>query len=639
MNPPPPARLLAAPAPLGKRSFRNAISMCGIVGYIGSEDAVSVLTPALKRLEYRGYDSAGIATLNGHGLRVCKTIGKIAALEQAIAAVGPGDLDARLGIAHTRWATHGRPTDVNAHPHLDCRGRLAVVHNGIVENHRELRQTLTAEGHRFRSQTDTEVIAHLIERHLRCGLLEALRRAAAELRGSFALACIAEEAPDMIVAMRRGSSPLVIGRARGASYLASDLPALVGRTGEATVVDEGEIAILTADGVRLQRPDGAEVRRLPIPIPRDAALAEKGAYAHFMLKEIHEQPDVVARTLADRLDPATGGVDLDDAGLDDGVYRRATRVRFVACGTSLHAGLVGKYLVEELAGVAADVEIASELRHRPLVREPGALVVPISQSGETADTLAALRHLRAVGAPTLGICNVMGSAVARETDGVLYTRAGIEIGVAATKSFTAQVAAVTLLALRLAQARAGLAGDRRRAIAGALLGASRLMRPLLDQSDRIRLVASRLAKHASCLYLGRGLQYPLALEGALKLKEVSYVHAEGYAAGEMKHGPIALIDRRMPVVALAPAGPTQASMLGNIQEVKARDGIVIALAAAADEAVAAVADVVIDVPPADPIVQPLLLALPLQLLAYHLAVMRGCDVDQPRNLAKSVTVD
>jgi glucosamine--fructose-6-phosphate aminotransferase (isomerizing) len=612
--------------------------MCGIVGYVGSEDAVSVLTPALRRLEYRGYDSAGIATLNGHGLRVCKTLGKIAALEQAIAAWAD-ELAAPLGIAHTRWATHGRPSDVNAHPQVDCHGRVAVVHNGIIENHRELRLALSAEGHRFCSQTDTEVIAHLIERYLADGLPEALRRAAAELRGSFALACIADSAPGMIAAIRSGSSPLVIGRAAGASYLASDLPALFGRTAAATVVDEGEMAILTQDGATLRRIDGAAVSRAPRPIPHDASLAEKGDYPHFMLKEIHEQPSAVSRVLADRLDAATGGVNLDDTGLVDDDFAAAGRVQFIACGTSLHAGLVGKYLVEELAGIAADVEIASELRYRPVVGDDGALVVPISQSGETADTLGALRHVRRSGVRTLAICNIMGSSVARESDGVLYTRAGLEIGVAATKSFATQVAAVTLLALRLAQARGAVASDRRRSIAAALAGVSLQMQALLGQSDRVRLVASRLAKHPNCLYLGRGLQYPLALEGALKLKEISYLHAEGYAAGEMKHGPIALIDRRMPVVALAPAGPTHSAMLSSIQEVKARDGIVIALAPADDEAVTALADVTIPIPRADPIVQPLLLAVPLQLLAYHLAVMRGCDVDQPRNLAKSVTVE
>jgi glucosamine--fructose-6-phosphate aminotransferase (isomerizing) len=613
--------------------------MCGIVGYIGTEDAVSVLTPALKRLEYRGYDSAGIATLNGHGVKVCKSLGKIAQLERAIAVAGAAELAAPLGIAHTRWATHGRPSDVNAHPQVDCSGRVAVVHNGIIENHRELRHALVADGHRFCSQTDTEVIAHLIERHLALGLPEALRRAAAELRGSFALACIAEEAPDMIVAMRAGSSPLVIGRGASASYLASDLPALLGRTAEATVLDEGEMAILTRAGATLWRPDGVEVRRAPMPIPQDTAVAEKGAWPHFMLKEIVEQPAVAAQVLADRLDPATGHVTLDDTGLSDETLRATTRVRFVACGTSLHAGLVGKYLIEELAGLPADVEIASELRHRPFVHEAGVLVVPISQSGETADTLAALRHARRTGVRTLGICNVMGSSVSRETDGVLYTRAGLEIGVAATKSFTAQVAAVTLLALKLAQVRSALDADRARDLGAALHGVSALMQPLLDQSDRIRLIASRIAKHANCLYLGRGLLYPLALEGALKLKEISYIHAEGYAAGEMKHGPIALIDRRMPVVALAPLGPTHGSMASNIQEVKARDGFVIALATQGDDAVESLADVTIALPPAAPIVQPLLVAVPLQLLAYHLAVMRGCDVDQPRNLAKSVTVE
>jgi glucosamine--fructose-6-phosphate aminotransferase (isomerizing) len=613
--------------------------MCGIVGYIGGEDALSFLTPALRRLEYRGYDSAGVATLNGHGMVVCKSLGRIAALERAIAAAGPETLAAHLGIAHTRWATHGRPSDINAHPHLDCSGRVAVVHNGIIENHRDLRQALTAEGHRFRSQTDTEVIAHLIEREIAAGLPDAVRRAARHLRGSFAVACIAEDAPDMIVAMRAGSSPLIIGRGDDEAYLASDLPALLGRTTEALVIDEGELAVLTRQRVTICGANGMQVSRAPMPIPQDAAAAEKGVYPHFMLKEIHEQPDVVARTLAGRLDPRTGRVDLEDVELADEMARAITRVCFIACGTSLHAGLVGKYLVEDLAGLPADVEVASELRHRRAVFDRQTLLIPISQSGETADTLAALRHVAQPDAHSVAICNVMGSSLARAATAVLYTRAGIEIGVAATKSFTAQLVAVTLLALRLAQARGTLAADAAQALGASLAGVSDQMRTLLAQSDRIRLIASRLAKHPNCLYLGRGLQYPLALEGALKLKEISYIHAEGYAAGEMKHGPIALIDKRMPVVALVPAGTAHAPMLSNIQEVKARDGLVIALATAGDDDVAALADVTIPVPAADAAVQPLLLAVPLQLLAYHLAVMRGCDVDHPRNLAKSVTVE
>ena len=614
--------------------------MCGIVGYIGREDALSFLTPALKRLEYRGYDSAGVATLNGHGMAVCKSLGKIVELERAIAAVGSHTLAAQMGIAHTRWATHGRPSDINAHPHLDCSGRIAVVHNGIIENHRELRQALTGAGHLFRSQTDTEVIAHLIERELPAADLPgAVRRAAAQMRGSFAIACIAEDAPDMIVAMRVGNSPLVIGRNDGESYLASDLPALFGRTSHAIVIDEGELAVLTRHRVTICNRDGEEVARAAMTIPPDAAAAEKGDYPHFMLKEIFEQPDVIARTVAGRLDPSTGQVDLEEVDLDEVTARAVSRVCFIACGTSLHAGLVGKYLIEELAHLPADVEVASELRHRRAAIDRQTLLVPISQSGETADTLAALRHVAHQDAHSVAICNVMGSSLARDARTVLYTRAGLEVGVAATKSFTSQLAAVTLLALRLAQARGTLDGDAARRLGASLARVSDDMRTLLAQSDRIRLIASRIAKHPNCLYLGRGLQYPLALEGALKLKEISYIHAEGYAAGEMKHGPIALIDKRMPVVALVPAGPTHAAMVSNIQEVKARDGLVIAVATEGDEEVAALADITIPVPPAAPAVQPLLMAVPLQLLAYHLAVMRGCDVDHPRNLAKSVTVE
>jgi len=610
--------------------------MCGIVGYIGHEDAVTFLTPALRRLEYRGYDSAGVATINGHGLEVCRSVGKIANLESAFSVKRPSG---QIGIAHTRWATHGRPSELNAHPHVDCTSRVAVVHNGIIENHRELRAMLIAQGHAFRSETDTEVFAHLVERELPAGLPEAVRRAAALVEGAFAVACIWEDAPDMIVALRGGSSPLVMGCGAGESFLASDISALLGRTTETVVLAENEMAILTRAGVTIRRLDGVAVNRASVAISGDREAIEKGGYPHFMLKEIFEQPKAVRDTLAERVDPATGRIDLPDLGMSDAELASIGRVNFIACGTSWHAGLVGKYLCEEFAGLPADSEIASEYRHRKPVFGPDVLAVPISQSGETADTLAALRMAVRGTARTVAICNRVGSSVSREVEGVLYTRAGLEIGVAATKSFTTQLVAVSLLALKLGAVRSR--GNEREIseAARALATAPALMSELLASSDGIREIAAAIAERTNCLYLGRGLQYPLALEGALKLKEISYIHAEGYPAGEMKHGPIALIEGGLPVIVLAPSGATLASMASNIQEVKARDGLVIALATQGDDTVASLADFVIRIPPAPACVQPLLLSIPLQLLAYHLAVLRGCDVDQPRNLAKSVTVE
>jgi glucosamine--fructose-6-phosphate aminotransferase (isomerizing) len=610
--------------------------MCGIVGYIGRDAAVSFLTPALKRLEYRGYDSAGVATVNGHGLQVTRAVGKIANLEAALAATVT---EGRVGIAHTRWATHGRPSERNAHPHVDCQGRVAVVHNGIIENHRELRQELTAEGHLFASETDTEVFAHLVERYLALGLPDAVRRAGELVRGAFAVACIAEDSPDMIVALRGGSSPLVLGWQNGEAFLASDVPALLGKTAEGVVLADGDLAVLTRDGVSVRQLSGEMVTRTPIQMPADSDAVEKNGYAHFMLKEIFEQPKAIADTLLERVDARDGRIHLPEIGLRDEELAKIARVAFLACGSSWNAGLVGQCLIESFGGLPATVEIASEFRHRQPVLGPDLLAVPISQSGETADTLGALRVAAARGARTVAICNRVGSSMTREVDGVLYTRAGLEIGVAATKSFTTQVVAVTLLALQIAQVRGTLGAATRRDAVKALLGAPALMQRMLERSDDIRRAAERLLDYDNCLYLGRGLQFPLALEGALKLKEISYVHAEGYPAGEMKHGPIALIDERMPVVALAPSGPTLTQMVSNIQEVKARNGVVVALVTEGDDAAASLADCVIAMPPAPAWAQPLLLAVPLQLLAYHLAVLRGCDVDQPRNLAKSVTVE
>jgi glucosamine--fructose-6-phosphate aminotransferase (isomerizing) len=611
--------------------------MCGIVGYIGQRKAVSFLLPALRRLEYRGYDSAGVATLDGGRLEVRKAAGKIATLEMLMA--GDGYPEGTLGIAHTRWATHGRPSDANAHPHVDCESGLAIVHNGIIENYRELRQSLAAEGHRFRSQTDTEVIAHLIERYRADGLPEALRLASQKLQGAYAVVCIAKNAPGLLVAVRRGGSPLVVGFGQGETFLASDIPALLRETREVVVLEDGDMAVVSRDDIALRRLDGAQVRRARATVPWDAEAAEKSGYPHFMLKEIAEQPKAIRDTIGDRVDPDTGEILIPELGLKDRDLAGLNRLCFVACGTSWHAALVGKYLVEEFARLPVEVDIASEFRYRRPVLDGRVLTVPISQSGETADTLAALRAARDQGSRAVAICNVVGSSMAREADGVLYTRAGLEIGVASTKAFTAQLTAVTLLALRLGLARRLADPALLQQVTKALWETPELIGALIERSDEVRTVAARFAESKSLLYLGRGLHFPLALEGALKLKEISYIHAEGYPAGEMKHGPIALIDQQMPVVVIAPVGPTHEKMCANIEEVKARDGVVVALAEEGDLEVQAKADVVIPVPAASYWIQPLLVAPPLQLFAYHLGVLRGCDVDQPRNLAKSVTVE
>ena len=610
--------------------------MCGIVGYVGYRDAVSFLLPGLRRLEYRGYDSAGIATLAPASLAVRKTTGKIDNLDALLRSSRP---DGTVGIGHTRWATHGRPSDANAHPHVDCQSRVAVVHNGIVENYRELRKALAAEGHRFSSQTDTEVIAHLIERYEADGLAQAVVRAAAELQGSYAIACVSSRDPGTLVAFRHGSSPLVIGFGRGEMFVASDIPALLGETRDILVLEEGELAVLTADGLTLRGADGTPAHRAPTTVLWDGEAAEKSGYPHFMLKEIFEQPEAVRNTMRERVDPEGGEIRIPELGLRDRELAGLNRLCFVACGTSWHAALVGKYLVEAFARIPVEVDIASEFRYRQPVLDGQVLTVPISQSGETADTLAALRQARELGSRAVAICNVVGSSLAREADGVIYTRAGLEIGVASTKAFTAQLTAVALLALKLGLARDMIDRTVVREAIKALLEVPDLMVDVLRRSDEIRRVAERFVESRDMIYLGRGMHYPLALEGALKLKEISYIHAEGYPAGEMKHGPIALIDSRMPVVAIAPMGPTYEKMASNIEEVRARDGIVIAVATAGDDQIATKADVVIPVPQSLAWIQPILVSLPLQLLAYHLGVLRGCDVDQPRNLAKSVTVE
>ena len=610
--------------------------MCGIVGYTGPRDAVAFMLSGLHRLEYRGYDSAGVATVDRARLEVHKAVGKVAQLASLLATRSPRG---GLGIAHTRWATHGRPSEANAHPHLDCSARLAIVHNGIIENYRELRKRLAAEGHRFRSETDSEVIAHLVEHYRADSLAEAVRRAARELRGAYAVACVAVDAPETLVAVRSGNSPLVIGIGEGEMFLGSDIPALIGETRQIVLVREGDVATLTPGQITMMTLDGTPVRREPTTISWDAESAEKAGCPHFMLKEILEQPDVVRNTLRERTDPEDHAIHIPELGLKDRELAGLSRLCFVACGTSWHAALVGKYLVETFARLPVEVDIASEFRYRRPVLDSRVLTVPISQSGETADTLAALREARDQGSRTVAICNVVGSSLAREADGVLYTRAGIEIGVASTKAFTAQLTAITLLALKLGVARGFADPALVRQVVKGLWEIPDLMELVLEQSAAIRAIASRLADSTGFLYLGRGLHYPLALEGALKLKEVSYIHAEGYPAGEMKHGPIALIDHQKPVVVVVPKGANYDKTLSNIEEVKARDGLVLAVATAEDAEIEGKADMVIPIPPGLDWIQPLLVAPALQLFAYHHGVVRGCDVDQPRNLAKSVTVE
>src|SRR5262245_34538409 len=609
--------------------------MCGIVGYTGRRVALSVLVPALRRLEYRGYDSAGVATLNGSGIELCKAVGKIAALE---AAVAESPLSGHVGIAHTRWATHGRPSEVNAHPHIDCSGRIAIVHNGIVENYAELRRELTEDGHRFRSGTDSEVIAHLIERYHDGDFLEAVRKAAGRLAGGFAAACIAEDCPDTVVAFRSGSAPLVIGRRDGETFLASDIPALLGETDEVVILDENEMAVLTPGKVTLST-GGRPVVRAPLAVTCDVESAQKGGYPHFMLKEIHEQPEAVRQTIGERLDLLSGAVSIPELAISPVEARGLHRMQFIACGTSWHAALVGKYLIEELARLHVDVDLASEFLHRHPVLDSRVLTVAVSQSGETADVLGALRAAKRLGSRTVTICNVVGSSMTREAEGVLYTRAGLEIGVASTKAFTSQLVAMTMLAIKLGIERGFMEPQAAVTLLRALRDVPAAMEAVLARETAIRRIADLFVDRANALYLGRGLAYPLALEGALKLKEVSYVHAEGYAGGEMKHGPIALVDPHTPIVALTPIGPTHEKMASNIEEVRAREGVVVAIATEGDRSIEERADAVVAVPPVLPALQPLVVALPLQLLAYHVGVLRGCDVDQPRNLAKSVTVE
>ncbi len=612
--------------------------MCGIVGYVGEQDAVGILLDGLRRLEYRGYDSAGIAVQSPSGLDVRRSVGKIDRLRQII---DHASLTGTTGLGHTRWATHGRPSDGNAHPHADCTGRLVVVHNGILENYLELKTALERDGHEFRSETDTEVMAHLIECALSKGhdLTGAVRWAIGRIRGAYALGVLSADSPGCIIAAKRGAGAVVIGLGDGETFVASDIPAVLPHTRTILILEDNEVAELTRERVVLSTLDGRPIERTPSLITWDAAMAEKGGYTHFMLKEIHEQPEAVAATFRGRVEPDTGSVVLPEANLTPELIGRLDRVVLVSCGTSYHAALIGRSMIERLAGLRAEVDIASEFRYRDPVLGPDTLVVAVSQSGETADTLGAARVARQQGSPVLAITNVVGSALAREANGVIYTHAGPEIGVASTKTFTATLTACYLLGLALGIAKGFLtARDGQKRIAE-LQEIPALMADALVSQGAAAELARELTPFGNFLFLGRGMQFPIALEGALKLKEISYLHAEGYAAGEMKHGPIALIDERMPVVVLTPRDGSYDRMVGNVEEVKARGGRVIAVCHRGDGEMARRADFRLEVPAAADLLSPLITVVPLQLLAYHMAVLRGCDVDQPRNLAKSVTVE
>ncbi|HFC98149.1 MAG TPA: glutamine--fructose-6-phosphate transaminase (isomerizing) [Thermosulfurimonas dismutans] len=615
--------------------------MCGIIGYLGDRPVKSVLLEGLRRLEYRGYDSAGVVFFAREGLFLHRVKGKVLDLDESLARLEvPGRAP---GLGHTRWATHGEPSETNAHPHQDCTGEVAVVHNGIIENYHSLKKELSSRGHRFASETDTEVLAHLIEEALRetGDLSEAVRRALLRVRGAYALGVIWVRNPEKIVCARN-QSPLVLGLGEGEVFLASDVPALLPWTRRVIFLEDGDLAELSREEVRLFGLDGKPLHRPVQEITWDASQAEKGGFPHFMLKEIYEQPEAIRDTLLGRMDPESGRVDLSDAGLERDFFDGVNRIFIVACGTSYHAGLVGKYLLERWAGIPVEVDLASEFRYRaPLVRSD-ALTVVISQSGETADTLAGLRLARELGSRVLGIVNVLGSTIARESHRVVYTHAGPEIGVASTKAFTSQLTVLLLLTLYLGELTGRMEESRRRSLARELAALPALLTRIIENTHpRLRSLSEKYFRRENFLYLGRNILFPVALEGALKLKEISYIHAEGYAAGEMKHGPIALIEETVPTVALAPreAGVIYEKMLSNIQEVRSRRGPVLAFGTQGDRDLATLSTELVELPPVSWELSPLVYTVPLQLFAYEMAVRRGCDVDQPRNLAKSVTVE
>jgi glucosamine--fructose-6-phosphate aminotransferase (isomerizing) len=624
--------------------------MCGIIGYIGGKQVLPILIDGLRRLEYRGYDSAGVAVVRNGTIELRRSAGKLSRLEEALAT---NPLDGDYGIGHTRWATHGRPTEENAHPHRDCTGQIVVVHNGIIENYLDLKRQLQKEGHVFVTETDTEIVAHLVEREMQQsasiagdgkhdGLENAVRRALLYMRGLFALVLISADDPQKIVTVRNGP-PIVVGLGENEFFVASDIPAILSHTRDVVFLGDEEMAIITPAGVEFTDYSGRAVSKKSTRVSWDPVMAEKAGYKHFMLKEIFEQPWAVRETVLGRASVESGQVFLHEIEIPDQVLRDIERVVILACGTSWHAALVGKFMIESLARVHVEVDYGSEYRYRDPIVSRNTLAVVITQSGETADTLAALREAKKKGATSIAICNVVGSMATRETDGTVYTHAGPEIGVASTKAFTSQLVALQLLALYLGQIRGTLTPEAARPHLEALTQLPLLLEQTLKCEPLTEEIAKRFYQRSDFLYLGRGINYPIALEGALKLKEISYIHAEGYPAGEMKHGPIALIDERMPVVTIAPHDHVFEKIVGNVQEAKARGGSVIALTTGSSGGIRDLLtpsqDFVITVPESNPLLTPVLMTVPLQLLAYHIAVRRGCDIDQPRNLAKSVTVE
>ena len=624
--------------------------MCGIVGYVGNKRVVPVIIDGLRRLEYRGYDSAGIAVAgNGSGLQIRRAEGKLRNLEEVI-RLKP--IDGTYGIGHTRWATHGRPTEENAHPHRDCTGRVVVVHNGIIENYVLLKKKLIEEGHKFTTETDTEVIAHLVEKYFlktgnghRPALEEAVRKTVKELSGVFALAVISVDEPNKIVAARNGP-PAVIGLGKDEYFVASDVPAILYHTRDLFFLADGDLAVITPEGVQLSDFDGKPIVRQVQHVTWDPIMAEKGGFKHFMLKEIYEQPRAVRDTTLGRVSQESGQVFLDEMEISEAEFKALEKINIAACGTSWHAGQAGKFMIETLARVPVEVDYASEWRYRDPIIGENTITLLISQSGETADTIAAQREAKGKGSKTLAICNVVGSMITRESAGTIYTHAGPEIGVASTKAFTAQMTALYLFALYLAELRGTITAEQARDAVQELTRLPGKLEHLLTHEEDCEDLAREYVRSQDFLFLGRGIHYPIALEGALKLKEISYIHAEGYPAGEMKHGPNALIDENLPVVIIATRdAKDRGSMvryektISNLKEVKARSGKVIALATEGDDEIAEAADHVIYIPPAPEELSAILEIIPLQLLAYHIAVRRGCDVDQPRNLAKSVTVE
>ncbi|MDO9575006.1 MAG: glutamine--fructose-6-phosphate transaminase (isomerizing) [bacterium] len=607
--------------------------MCGIVGYIGKQDAVPILIDGLKRLEYRGYDSAGIAVLSEKKLIVQKKAGRISELEESLSSQ---KIHSTIGIAHTRWATHGEPTDTNAHPHIDCKGEIAVVHNGIIENYNALREFLSRKGHTFRTATDTEVIAHLVEEYYTGDLLQAVRFALAEVKGTYGIAVLHKKKREIVVA--RNGSPLVIGQGKNEYFVASDVSAIIRHTREVIYLEDGELARIIDDGFSVINLNEEEITPKIEEITWTLDKIERGGFPHFMLKEICEQPDTIRNSIGGRLNFAEATARLDGLDRNLDALREAKRIILTGCGTAWHAALVGEYMIENTARIPCEVEYASEFRYRSPVLDESTVVFAISQSGETADTLAAMREAKRKGALALGICNVVGSSIARETDGGVYVHAGPEIGVASTKAFTSQLVVLSMVALLLGRIRQ-LSFENGKEIATAISELPSKIEKVLKLDKRIRDIAGKFYKRSNFLFLGRGYNYPIALEGALKMKEISYIHAEGYPAAEMKHGPIALIDENMPVVFIATKNAVYDKIVSNIQEVKCRKGTVIAVISEGDEEIKNYIDYAVEIPVTIDMLSPVLTVVPLQLLAYHIAVLRGLDVDKPRNLAKSVTVE